>query len=97
LEKAATHEDEKERELLIKLIANHMKKSYIVWNKDSVTDDKIMEDIEELSDGKIKCSDMQLADTKDILYRNKKKPQPVTDNQQRRKFQKPDDRHKQQR
>jgi len=95
LEKAANHEDEKERELLIKLIANHMKKSYIVWNKDSVTDDKILEDIEELSNGKIKCTDMQLADTKDILFRNKKKPQPVPDNQQRRKFQKPEDRNKQ--
>lgn len=97
LDKAAVHEDEKERELLIKLIANHMKKSYIVWNKDSVTDDKILEDIEELSNGKIKCSEMQLADTKDILFRNKKKPQPVPDNQPRRKFQKPDDRNKQQR
>jgi hypothetical protein len=97
LDKAAVHEDEKERELLIKLIANHMKKSYIMWNKDSVTDDKILEDIEELSNGKIKCSDMQLADTKDILFRNKKKPQPVPDNNQRRKFQKSDDRNKQQR
>ncbi|HLN72321.1 MAG: DUF4290 domain-containing protein [Methylococcaceae bacterium] len=97
LDKAAVHEDEKERELLIKLIANHMKKSYIMWNKDSVTDDKILEDIEELSNGKIKCSEMQLADTKDILFRNKKKPQPVPDNQQRRKFQKPEDRNKQQR
>jgi hypothetical protein len=97
LEKAAVHEDEKERELLIKLIANHMKKSYVVWNKDSVTDEKILEDIEDLTNGKIKCSEMQLADTKDILFRNKKKPQQAPDNQQRRKFQKSDDRNKQQR
>ena len=64
LEKAAVYEDEKDRELLIKLIANHMKKSYIMWNKDSVTDDKILMDIEEMTKGKIQCSDMQLAETK---------------------------------
>lgn len=98
LEKAAVYEDEKERELLIKLIANHMKKSYVMWNKDSVTDEKILMDIEELSKGKIKCTDIQLADTKDILFRNKKKQNPSAENnQQRRKFQKPDDRNKQQR
>src|SRR5665647_1933270 len=76
LEKAAVYEDEKERELLIRLIANHMKKSYIMWNKDSVTDDKILEDIEELSKGKIKNTELTLTETKDILYRNQKKPIP---------------------
>jgi hypothetical protein len=60
-----------------------------------VTDDKIMEDIVELSKGKIANTQIQLAETKDILFRNKKKPQPVLDNVQRRKFQKPDDRPKQ--
>jgi hypothetical protein len=99
LEKAAVYEDENDRKLLIKLIANHMKKSYIVWNKDSVTDDKILLDIEELSKGKIKCTDIQLTETKDILFRNKKSKSQGSgqDNNQRRKFQKPDDRNKQQR
>lgn len=97
LEKAAVYEDEKDRELLIKLIANHMKKSYIMWNKDSVTDDKILMDIEEMTKGKIQCSNIQLAETKDILFRSKKKQSPVPENLQRRKFQKPDDRSKQQR
>ncbi|MDP2890460.1 MAG: DUF4290 domain-containing protein [Bacteroidota bacterium] len=97
LEKAAVYEDENDRELLIKLIANHMKKSYIMWNKDSVTEDKILMDIEEMTKGKIQCSDMQLAETKDILFRSKKKISPVPENLQRRKFQKPDDRSKQQR
>lgn len=95
IEKAAVYENEKERDLLIKLIANHMKKSYVMWNKDSVTDDKILEDIEELSKGKIKCNDIILTETKDILFRNKKKPNPIPDNSQRRKFQKPDDRKQQ--
>jgi len=94
LEKAAVYEDEKERDLLIKLIANHMKKSYVMWNKDSVTDDKILADIEELSKGKIKCNDLTLTDTKDILFRNQKKPMPVNNNNPGRKYQKNDDRKK---
>jgi len=80
--------------LLIKLIANHMKKSYVMWNKDSVTDDKILLDIEELSKGKIKCNDLTLTETKDILFRNQKKPMPVNNNNPGRKFQKNDDRKK---
>ncbi|MBW8325798.1 MAG: DUF4290 domain-containing protein [Prolixibacteraceae bacterium] len=94
LEKAAVHEDPAERELLIKLIANHMKKSYVMWNKDSVTDDKILLDIEELSKGKIKCTDLVLTETKDILYRNQKK-QNTGNNNPGRKFQKSDDRKQQ--
>jgi hypothetical protein len=94
IDKAAVYEDEKERELLIKLIANHMKKSYVMWNKDSVTDDKILLDIEELSKGKIKCTDMVLTETKDILYRNQKKQNPGSNNSGR-KFQKSDDRKQQ--
>lgn len=95
IEKAAVYEDEKERELLVKLIANHMKKSYVMWNKDSVADEKILLDIEELSKGRIKCADMVLTETKDILFRNQKKPNPSNNQNQGRKFQKPDDRKKQ--
>lgn len=95
IEKAADYGDEKDRELLIKLIANHMKKSYVMWNKDSVTDDKILLDIEELSRGKIKCTDLVLTETKDILQRNQKKSNSGNNNQGR-KFQKSDDRKQRQ-
>ncbi len=95
IEKATDYPDEKERELLIKLIANHMKKSYVVWNKDSVTDEKIFADIEEMSQGRIKCSDLTLTETKDILYRNNQKKQNNQNNNQNRKFQKQNDRNKQ--
>jgi len=95
IEKAADYPDEKERELLIKLIANHMKKSYVVWNKDSVTDEKIFADIEEMSRGRVKCTDLTLTETKDILYRNNQKKQNLQNNNQNRKFQKQNDRNKQ--
>ena len=94
IDKAAVHEDEKERDLLIKLIANHMKKSYVMWNKDSVTDDKIFLDIEELSKGRIKPNELTLTETKDILFRNQKKPISGNNNPGR-KYIKPEDRKKQ--
>ena len=94
IDKAAVHEDEKERDLLIKLIANHMKKSYVMWNKDSITDDKIFLDIEELSKGRIKPNELILTETKDIVFRNQKKPVSGNNNPPR-KFIKPEDRKKQ--
>jgi hypothetical protein len=42
----------KERSLL--MLANHMKKSYVTWNKETVSDDIIFRDIEYLSEGRIK-------------------------------------------
>jgi hypothetical protein len=71
--KAAKFESGEEKEILIKLLANHMKKSYLVWNKDTVDDEKIYADLEILSHGQIKRSDLDLTETKDILFRNRKK------------------------
>ena len=73
VDKAANYESGEEKEALIKLLANHMKKSFLVWNKDTVDDEKIYADLEILSHGKIKRSDLGLTETKDILFRNRKK------------------------
>ncbi len=45
-----------EREQLIVLIANHMKKSFMAWNKDNVEDQKILLDLEEYSEGRIRAT-----------------------------------------
>ncbi|MFO8000677.1 MAG: DUF4290 domain-containing protein [Marinilabilia sp.] len=39
---------------LIMLIGNHMKKALSSWNKENAADDRILKDIERLSEGKIK-------------------------------------------
>jgi hypothetical protein len=67
-----------EKEVLIELLANHMKKSYVAWNKDGVDDEKIFQDLKELSRGKlnIKKEDIQLVDAKAFIPpkpKNKKK------------------------
>lgn len=59
---------------LIKVIANHMKKSYLSWNKDTVTDEVIFEHLYELSDGTIdlKDSSEELINTSDLMRTNKR-------------------------
>tara|TARA_R110002012_G_scaffold38153_5_gene106573 strand:- start:7313 stop:8017 length:705 start_codon:yes stop_codon:yes gene_type:complete len=50
-------------------IANHMKKCYLVWNKDTVEDSVIFNHLKELSDGKIDLakSDESLTDSGQFL------------------------------
>ena len=53
IKKACAMPDGEERDQLMRLIAAQMKKEYILWNKESVEDEKIIEDIKEYSDGAI--------------------------------------------
>jgi hypothetical protein len=59
---------------LVKVIANHMKKSYLSWNKDTVTDAVIFEHLLELSNGRINLtqSDEELSNSTDLIKTNKK-------------------------
>ncbi|ESU26953.1 hypothetical protein FLJC2902T_22930 [Flavobacterium limnosediminis JC2902] len=59
---------------LIRVIANHMKKCYLSWNKDTVKDDVIFEHLYELSGGKINLqkTDEELSNTTDLMRVNKK-------------------------
>lgn len=72
--KAIAYEDGREKDAFIKTIANHMKKSYLNWNRDSVNDELIHKQLDELSDGKlVLADDVKLNETNDILARNRKK------------------------
>ncbi len=66
---------EEEKMALIELLANHMKKSYVAWNKDGVEDDKIFQDLKELSRGKLNFSseDFKLVDVKAPSNQKQKK------------------------
>lgn len=68
---AVDYSDNNEKEQLIWLILNHMKKSYIQWNKD-VEDPKIFQDLYELSAGKIdkRNSDIKLLEAKEFQRNN---------------------------
>lgn len=71
---ANSWEDGDLKDGLIFTIANHMKKSYLSWNKDTVDDNAIFEHLFELSDGKInlKTRDEDLSEASELLRGNKK-------------------------
>ena len=57
IKKAKVLKDGPEKDELTRLIANHLKKSYINWNKDSITDDVIFKNLTDLSDGELKIDE----------------------------------------
>jgi hypothetical protein len=62
---AAIGMEGEEQRILMEQIANQMKKLYLAWNKDSVEDEKIFIDLEELSGNKLKVPrDIQLTDVR---------------------------------
>lgn len=50
---AKTYEEGPEKKELTRLIANHLKKSYVNWNKDSVTDDIIFKQFKEMTNNEL--------------------------------------------
>lgn len=54
VEMIAEKEEGETREAMIRSLAVYMKQQYLVWNKETVTDDMIFQDIETLSEGRIK-------------------------------------------
>ena len=66
-------EDGEKKEALVFTIANHMKKCFLNWNKDTVEDDVIFKHLFELSEGKLdlKGTEEELLDTMTILSNNK--------------------------
>lgn len=53
IDKAKKIEDEQRRQVMIQSIANFMKMAYVTWNKDTVADETIINDLRELSNGEL--------------------------------------------
>jgi hypothetical protein len=74
IKRAAEFEEGPEKESIVQMIADHMKKCYLTWNKETVDDEKVMADFNELSKGKIDVpEDFQLKETKDLLFQKSTK------------------------
>lgn len=71
---ANSWEDGEMKNALIMVIANHMKKSFLSWNKDTVEDNVIFEHLLELSGGRINLSSNgeELSTTSNLMKVNKK-------------------------
>jgi hypothetical protein len=81
IRKAMELEDGIEKDILVSQLANHMKKSYLTWNRDTVEDEKILEDLSAMSKRLLNTSDVELADMKGAVTRQ---PYPVKHKMQRR-------------
>ena len=74
IQKAIEYKEGEEKEVLVASIANLMKRTYLIWNKDSVDDDLIKKDLKKLSGDKLSLpDDFQLEATSDILSRTRRK------------------------
>ena len=54
IEVIAQRPDDDVKTYMIRTLASYMKQQYLIWNKDSVSDETIFQDIERLSDNRIK-------------------------------------------
>jgi len=88
VEEAAKMEEGKEKDYLITLIANQMKKASSAWNRGNVSDDVIMKDLVELSGKRITIpEDIKLMEIRELLGPKKKKPVQKQSKQPRKKYQ----------
>lgn len=71
IEKAIELEDGEEKEALIEVIANNMKKSYNVYNKEHVTDDVIFRHLKELSENRLDLTNIETLEKSKIYYPNR--------------------------
>ena len=72
---AVKWEDGDKKDALVMTIANHMKKSFLSWNKDTVEDQVIFNHLFELSDGalNLKDSDEDLTEVTDLIKHKKQR------------------------
>ena len=76
LYEASDLEEGREKENLIRVIGNHMKKQYLMWNKEVVDDITIVNDIERFTEGRILLdSRTRFTDSRDIKHNTRKKRQ----------------------
>lgn len=74
IEKAKEFEEGKEKEALVGSIANLMKRSYLTWNNDSVSNEIIINDLKGISDGKLDVPEnFEFEETTEILARTQKR------------------------
>lgn len=73
---------------LIKAVANHMKKTYLIWNKDTVEDEVIFNEMMDLAGGNINTEDIELSNKEELVRftkRNNKKNNGGGKNKRKRK------------
>jgi hypothetical protein len=91
--KSKEFEEGEEKEALILSIANYLKRSYLTWNRESVSDATITKHLEEMSDGKLIFNqETPLISVSEVVTKvkpvnkTKKKPQKSFGTNQKKKY-----------
>lgn len=74
INKAIETEEGEVKDNLVALICNHMKKCYVIWNRDLLDISIIADDLEDLSGGKLKMTDKiveLMSDRYNVFHKNK--------------------------
>ena len=79
ISQVAEMEEGDQKDGLVYAIANYLKKSYLVWNRESVNDETIFSHLEELSGGKVKFNEKyELISISDALSKPRRQKNIVT-------------------
>jgi hypothetical protein len=91
----ALMDDSEEKNVLIKMILNQMKKSYLTWNKGQVSDEAIILDMLEMSGGSLKVQEgTKLMEARELVPQQQKKKSPMTGKNKKKQL-KPHNKNKQ--
>ncbi|HOE39460.1 MAG TPA: DUF4290 domain-containing protein [Bacteroidales bacterium] len=72
LNEVSNIEEVEKREVLIEQMANQMKRSYMTWKKENISDDIIFRELEALTRGNIEIPEgLKLNDFREVLAQNK--------------------------
>lgn len=87
IEKVCEIEDDEERQKAAVSMANLMKRTYVVWNQNSVRDEVIAADLQKLSQGKLKLENPEedLDSTKKVMHEMGVNKRPQRQNQRKGK------------
>lgn len=81
IDAAKSFEEGPEKKELTRLIANHLKKSYVNWNKDSVTDDVIFKQFKEMTNNELHIDESSaLTHANELKNKNHNNQTPITVN-----------------
>jgi len=80
IQRAVEYPEGEEKEYLIEVIGNQMKKSYLNWNRDTVGDEQIIEDLKALSGNKLVIPEnLKLKENRELIIKtpstNPRRPQ----------------------
>jgi hypothetical protein len=89
LKKINDFEDPEQKKALVEIMANHMKRSYMIWKRESIPDEIIFKELLMLTHDSIEIpEDLKLGEFRDVLAAQKQQSTKSNTNTKKRTYQK---------